>query len=84
MLSALAASFVTTALLSAVIEARRQVDLEAQRLTQAARVIGSLSADAVRAGDRGGAFEGVRSIRQMPNVTYGSVEVRPLSVHEQD
>ena len=74
MLSALAASFVTTAVLSAVIEARRQVDLEAQRLTQAARVIGSLSADAVRAGDRGGAFEGVRSIRQMPDVTYARIQ----------
>ena len=74
MLSALAASFVTTAVLSAVIEARRQVDLEAERLTQAARVIGSLSADAVRAGDRNGAFEGVRSISQMPNVTYGRIQ----------
>ncbi len=73
-LSALAASFLTTAVLSAVIEARRQVDLEAQRLTQAARVIGSLSADAVRAGDRSGAFEGVRSIRQMPDVTYARIE----------
>lgn len=74
MLSALAASFVTTAVLSAVIEARRQVDLEAERLTQAARVIGSLSADAVRTGDRSEAFEGVRSIRQMPAVTYARIE----------
>jgi len=73
-LSALAASFVTTAVLSTVIEARRQADLEVERLTQAARVIGSLSADAVRAGDRRGAFEGVRSIRQMPDVTYARIE----------
>jgi two-component system, NarL family, sensor histidine kinase BarA len=73
-LSALAASFVTTAVLSTVIEARRQADLEAERLTQAARVIGSLSAEAVRERDRRGAFEGVRSIRQMPDVTYARIE----------
>lgn len=73
-LCSLAASFVTTAVLSTIIETRRQVDLEAERLTQTARVIGSLSAEAVRVGDRRGAFEGVRSIRQMPDVTYARIE----------
>ncbi|MFN4295500.1 MAG: EAL domain-containing protein [Brevundimonas sp.] len=73
-LSALATSFFTTAGLSTVIEARRQADLEVERLTQAARVIGSLSAEAIRERDRRGAFEGVRSIRQMPDVTYARIE----------
>jgi len=79
-LSALAASFFTTAALSTVIEARRQADLEVERLTQAARVIGSLSAEAVRARDRRGAFAGVRSIRQMPDVTYARIETRDGAV----
>lgn len=79
-LAALTASLIATALLSTLIEARRQVDLEAQRLTQAAGVIGSLSADAVAAGDRAGAFQGVRSIRQMPDVTYARVQTLDGSV----
>jgi signal transduction histidine kinase/EAL domain-containing protein (putative c-di-GMP-specific phosphodiesterase class I)/CheY-like chemotaxis protein len=56
-------------------EARRQTDLETQRLTQTAKVIGSLASDAVREGDRAGAFAALRSIAQTPDVTYGRIQL---------
>jgi signal transduction histidine kinase/EAL domain-containing protein (putative c-di-GMP-specific phosphodiesterase class I)/ActR/RegA family two-component response regulator len=72
-LASLAASFTVTAAVSTWIDVRRQADLESERLTQTARVIGSLAADAVEAGDRGGAFTAVRSVSQMPGISYGRI-----------
>lgn len=65
-----------TAALSIWIESGRQIDIETQRLTQTARVLGSISADAVARGERGAAFGAIRSIAQMPNVTYARIRDR--------
>ncbi|WP_292153778.1 EAL domain-containing protein [Brevundimonas sp.] len=53
---------------------RRQATLETSRLTQTARVIGSLASEAVYAGDRGGGFTAIRSVSQMPGISYARIE----------
>lgn len=73
-LAALAASFLVTAAVTTWLDLQRQAVAEAGRLTQTARVIASLSAEAVRDGDRGRAFEAVRSISQMPGLSYARVQ----------
>ena len=75
-LSALAATAIVTATLLGWTDARRQTDAETERLTRTAMVIGSLAADSVRAEDRPGAFAALRAISQMPEVTYGRIQVR--------
>lgn len=69
----LATTCLVTATLAGWLEARRQAALEAQSLAQAAQVIGSLSEDALVTGDRARAFQAIRVIRQMPNVTYARI-----------
>ena len=66
-------SGVVTAVLSGWIDARRQTTLETDRLTQTARVIGSLAAEPVRRSERAGVFVAIRSISQMPDVTYARI-----------
>ncbi len=73
-LAALTASFVVTALVSTWMDLNRQAALETGRLTQTARVIASLSVEAVSENDRGRAFQAVRSIAQMPGVSYARVD----------
>ncbi len=72
-LASLVTTCIVTATLSGWIDARRQSALETDRLTQTARVIGSLAADPVRRGDPTGTFVAIRSISQMPNVTYARI-----------
>jgi signal transduction histidine kinase/EAL domain-containing protein (putative c-di-GMP-specific phosphodiesterase class I)/CheY-like chemotaxis protein len=72
-LASLTTTCVVTAVLSGWIDARRQTTLETDRLTQTARVIGSLAAEQVRRGERTGVFVAIRSISQMPNVTYARI-----------
>ena len=72
-LASLVTTCVVTATLSGWIDARRQSALETDRLTQTARVIGSLAADPVRRGDSSGTFVAIRSISQMPSVTYARI-----------
>ena len=73
-LAALLASFVVTAAVSTWIDLRRQAALETNRLTQTARVIGSLASDAVVRGDRAGSFTAIRSVSQMPGISYARIE----------
>ncbi|QTC90447.1 EAL domain-containing protein [Brevundimonas goettingensis] len=70
MLASLLASFLVTATVSTWIDLRRQTALETNRLTQTARVIGSLASDAVAADDRTESFKAIRSVAQMPGITY--------------
>jgi signal transduction histidine kinase/EAL domain-containing protein (putative c-di-GMP-specific phosphodiesterase class I)/CheY-like chemotaxis protein len=72
-LVSLTTTCVVTAVLSGWIDARRQTTLETDRLTQTARVIGSLAAEPVRRGEPAGVFVAIRSISQMPNVTYARI-----------
>ena len=72
-LASLVTTCVVTATLSGWIDARRQSALETDRLTQTARVIASQAADSVRRGDTSGVFVAIRSISQMPDVTYARV-----------
>ncbi|HZW14918.1 MAG TPA: EAL domain-containing protein [Brevundimonas sp.] len=74
-LSALAASAIITATLMGWTDARRQTAAETERLTRTAMVIGSLAAESVRSEDRAGAFAALRAISQMPDVTYGRIQV---------
>ena len=73
MLTSLVTTCIVTATLAGWIDARRQSDLETQRLTQTARVIGSLAARSVHDSDSSGAFVAIRSIGQMPDVTYARI-----------
>ncbi|QYF87590.1 EAL domain-containing protein [Brevundimonas sp. PAMC22021] len=75
-LTALGVSFAVTALTAAWMDATAQARLESERLVQTARVIGSLSAEAVAQKDRAGAFQAVRSISQMPSLSYARLETR--------
>ena len=75
-LASLLASFLVTATLSTWIDLRRQAALETNRLTQTARVIGSLASDAVAAGDRTESFNAIRSVAQMPGITYARLQSR--------
>ena len=75
-LTALGVSFAVTAVTAAWMDATAQARLESERLVQTARVIGSLSAEAVANGDRAGAFRAVRSISQMPSLSYARLETR--------
>ncbi len=75
-LSALTATAIITATLLGWTDARRQTAAETERLTRTAMVIGSLAADSARAEDRSGAFAALRAISQMPDVTYGRIQVR--------
>ncbi|HEY0600321.1 EAL domain-containing protein [Brevundimonas sp.] len=76
MLSALAATAIVTATLLGWTDARRQTAAETERLTRTAMVIGSLAAESVRAEDRTGTFAALRAISQMPDVTYGRIQMR--------
>ena len=73
-LASLLASFIVTAGVSTWLDLRRQANLETNRLTQTARVIGSLAAQSVRNGDRVGAFEAIRSVSQMPGISYARLQ----------
>jgi len=72
---ALAATAIVTATLLGWTDARRQTAVETERLTRTAMVIGSIAADSVRAEDRQGTFAALRAISQMPDVTYGRIQV---------
>ena len=72
-LSSLLTTCIVTATLAVWIDARDQSALETQRLTQTARVIASLAADPVRSGDAAGTFTAIRSISQMPDITYARI-----------
>ena len=63
-----------TAGLSGWTDARRQAGVETARLTQTARVIGSMAAPSVAARDASGAFLAVRSIGQMPDIVYARIQ----------
>ena len=73
-LASLFASFLVTATLSTWIDLRRQATLETNRLMQTARVLGSLASDAVVRGDRAGSFVAIRSVSQMPEISYARIE----------
>jgi len=75
-MTALVASFIVTALFATWSDLRQQAALETERMTQVARVIGSLSSDAVRDGDRARTFNAIRSVSQMPGVSYARVQGR--------
>jgi signal transduction histidine kinase/EAL domain-containing protein (putative c-di-GMP-specific phosphodiesterase class I)/ActR/RegA family two-component response regulator len=75
-LASLLASFLVTAAVSTWIDLRRQAALETGRLTQTARVIGSLASDAVAANDRNESFKAIRSVAQMPGITYARLRSR--------
>ena len=68
--ASLAASFSVTLLVTTWQDADRQARVETERLLQTARVIGSQAAEAVRDRDSAGAFRAVRSVSQMPDVSY--------------
>jgi signal transduction histidine kinase/EAL domain-containing protein (putative c-di-GMP-specific phosphodiesterase class I)/DNA-binding NarL/FixJ family response regulator len=72
-LSSLMTTCIVTAALAGWIDARRQSTLETQRLAQTAQVIGSLAARSVQDSDTSGAFVAIRSIGQMPDVTYARI-----------
>ncbi|HEX8470034.1 MAG TPA: EAL domain-containing protein, partial [Brevundimonas sp.] len=73
MSASLLASFVVTAAVSTWIDLRRQATLETNRLTQTARVIGSLASDAVVKGDPAATFTAIRSVSQMPGISYARI-----------
>lgn len=73
-MASLLASFVVTAAVSTWIDLTRQATLETARLTQTARVIGSLASDAVVSGDRTQSFKAIRSVSQMPGISYARLE----------
>src|SRR6218665_3714484 len=73
-LAALVASFLVTSAVATWQDATRQARLETERLTQTGRVIGSLAADAVAAGDETAAFQALRAVSQMPDITYGRLQ----------
>jgi signal transduction histidine kinase/EAL domain-containing protein (putative c-di-GMP-specific phosphodiesterase class I)/CheY-like chemotaxis protein/HPt (histidine-containing phosphotransfer) domain-containing protein len=73
-LASLLASFLVSATMSTWIDLRRQATLETSRLTQTARVIGSLASEAVYDGNRGGGFTAIRSVSQMPGISYARIE----------
>lgn len=73
-LAALLTSFVVSCGVSVWMDLNRQAALETDRLTQTARVIGSLAAESVATGDRRGAFLAVRSVSQMPDISYARLE----------
>lgn len=75
-LAALGVAFLITAINVAWADARRQASLETGRLSQTARVIGALSAEAVEAGDAAAAFKALRAIGQMPGVNYARLDGR--------
>ena len=72
-LASLVTTCIVTATLSGWIDARRQSTLETRRLTQTAQVIGSLAARSVQTGDTSGAFVAIRSIGQMPDISYARI-----------
>jgi signal transduction histidine kinase/CheY-like chemotaxis protein len=69
-LASLGVACLVTAGVSTVSDATRQVKLESDRLTQTARVIASLSADAVAERDQAASFRAIRAIAQMPTIRY--------------
>ncbi len=75
-MGALLASFIVTAIFATWNDLRQQAALETERMTQVARVIGSLSSDAVRDGDRARTFNAIRAVSQMPGVSYARVQDR--------
>lgn len=72
-MSSLLTTCIVTATLAVWVSARDQSALETQRLTQTARVIASLAADSVRTKDASGTFAAIRSIGQMPDITYARI-----------
>ncbi len=73
-LSSLGVAALITAGVSTWSDAGRQAALETGRLTSTARVIASLSVDAVRDQDRPRAFQSIRAISQMPGISYARLE----------
>ena len=59
---------------SALKDGRREAQLEAGRLTAAAQVLASMSAEAAATGDVGRGYAALRAISQMPGVVYGRIE----------
>lgn len=72
-LTSLLTTCLITAALAGWLDARRQTQLETERLTQTAHVIGSLAASSVEQSDPSGAFVAIRSIGQMPDVQYARI-----------
>ncbi len=73
-LTSLITSFIVTSGVSTWLDLKRQASLETNRLTQTARVIGSLAAHAVATSDRPAAFQAIRSVSQMPDISYARLE----------
>lgn len=73
-MGSLLASFIVTALFATWTDLQQQAALESAKMTQIAQVIGSLSSDAVREGDRARTFSAIRSVSQMPGVSYARVQ----------
>lgn len=71
---ALMASFVVTALFATWNDLRQQAAMETERLTQIARVIGAEAARAVQETDRAAAYTTLRSVGQMPNISYARLQ----------
>lgn len=74
--AALSSAFLATSVVTVWIDATQQARVETERLTQTARVIASVSAEAVAQDDRSGAFAAARAIGQMPGLTYARLEGR--------
>ncbi len=55
-------------------EGARAASQDTARLTAAATILASSSAEAAAAGDRARAFQSIRSISQMPGVTYARIQ----------
>ena len=55
-------------------DGQREVALQMDRLSAEASVLSSLTSEAAAQGDRGRAFQAIRSISLMPDVAYARVE----------
>jgi EAL domain-containing protein (putative c-di-GMP-specific phosphodiesterase class I)/signal transduction histidine kinase/CheY-like chemotaxis protein len=71
--ASMSVAFALLATAAVFTETRRNAELEAERLAGVAKVIASLSSDAVIARDRNGAFKAIRSIGQMRDVEYARI-----------
>lgn len=74
--AALSSAFLATSVVTVWLDATQQARVETERLTQTARVIASVSAEAVAQEDRSGAFAAARAIGQMPGLSYARLEGR--------
>jgi len=73
-LASLGVAVLVTAGVSTWSDARRQAALETERLQGLARVMASISTEAVAAQDRRAAFQVIRAVAHMPNVNYARLE----------